>query len=268
MEVEKILGRKVHESLLEDYVFSGQSILITGGNGSIGKRLAERLKNENTKIFITDVETLDVTNWESIMLWKESSITPDYIINCAGAKHAPIGEEETIETLNINTFGTYNLIKAFPKSKIILTSTCKSCNPETAYGATKLIAERLILNSGNSVARFYNVVETSGNIFEIWEQQEVKEVVEKCNRYFISLDEAVGLIIYAMVNEVGRYSVNPKKIRNILDIYNSIYKGTPKIIQPRRGDRVNELLCSTSETIENTHNEAVIKVISYHDKEN
>ena len=73
-------------------------------------------------------------------------------------------------TLNINTIGTYNLLSCINENtKILLTSTCKSANPEVVYGASKLIAERMVLNSGGSVSRFFNVVETSGNVFSIWD---------------------------------------------------------------------------------------------------
>jgi len=270
MEIEKILGRKQHEGLLKDFCFENKTILITGANGSIGKRLAERLENINTKVYCTDIDTMDVTNWYSIKEWQDKHTSPDYVINCAGAKHAPLGEDETIETLNINTIGTQNILNAFKNSKIILTSTCKSCNPETVYGASKLIAERLTLNAGHSVARFYNVVETSGNIFELWKEQQEKKVVEICNRYFISLDEAVGLIIYTMIAESGRYSVNPIQIRNMKDIFTDIYGDETYIkMNPRRGDRVTELLHSTSEYIEKqTETKSINKIKSWHDENN
>lgn len=266
MEINKILGREQHTDLIEDsFIFNDCNILITGAKGSIGKRLAERLEDIHTKVYETDIDTLDVTNWYSIKQWQDSHANMDYVINCAGAKHAPLGEDETIETMTINTIGTWNLINAFKNSKIILTSTCKSCNPETVYGASKLIAERLILNNGGSVARFYNVVETSGNIFELWQQQNPKLVVEDCNRYFISLDEAVGLIQYTMANEQGRYSVNPEKIRNMKEIFNAVYPNQNyQPMKARRGDRMTELLHSTSEFIESSK-KSILKIRSKHD---
>lgn len=260
--LEKILGRKIHEDLLQPTTIADTSFIITGANGSIGKRLTERLQTNGNIIMATDIDELDVTDINSVAA--HEAFEPDYIINCAGAKHAPIGEDETIETLLINTIGTENLLRTFLKAKHILTSTCKSCNPETVYGASKLIAERLVLNAGGSVARFYNVIETSGNIFELWEQQQEKKVVERCNRYFITIDEAVGLILKTIQSPAGRYSVKTT-LRNMKDIYFGIYGENSYIsMDPRRGDRITELLHSTSEWIE-SETESTIKIKSWHD---
>lgn len=266
MEIEKVLGRKEWTNLL-DITADNLSILITGASGSIGKRLCERLLG--CDVVATDivdcVNKLDVTDILSIKKYTNKKF--DVVINLAGAKHAPLGEQDSFEAMNINTIGTSNLIKLFPSSKIILTSTCKSCNPETVYGASKLIAERLTLNSGNSVARFFNVIQSSGNVFEIWEQQNIKEVASNCKRYFVSLDEAVGLIIYTMLAPQGRYSVNPMECREMCDIYKAIYGNKEyKLIRPRRGDRLVELKHSTSEYVEIENEGSILKVNSYHDE--
>jgi FlaA1/EpsC-like NDP-sugar epimerase len=265
MEIEKVLGRKEWTNLL-DITASNLSILVTGASGSIGKRLCERLLG--CDIVATDIiglNKLDVTDILSIKPYTSKKF--DVVINLAGAKHAPLGEQDSFEAMNINTIGTANLIKAFPSAKIILTSTCKSCNPETVYGASKLIAERLTLNSGNSVARFYNVVQSSGNVFEIWEGQKTKEVASNCKRYFVSLDEAVGLIIYTMLAPQGRYSVNPLEAREMHDIYKSCYGNEPyRLIPARRGDRLVELKYSTSEYAEVQNDGSILKVNSYHDE--
>jgi FlaA1/EpsC-like NDP-sugar epimerase len=215
---------------------------------------------------------MDVTDSECVKQVLEK-YRPDFIINIAGAKHAPEGEHETWKTFSINTIGTKNLIDfSGPGSKIILTSTCKSCNPETVYGASKLIAERMVLNEGGSVARFFNVVETQGNVFEIWDNLEEKDsikVAAVCKRHFISIDEATGLIIYiCSLNESSRYIVNSPILREMTDIANSLYEDRDKIIiEPRRGDRIEEKFLSTNENIEKyLLNESVIKIKNTHDK--
>jgi FlaA1/EpsC-like NDP-sugar epimerase len=274
----KILGRDEIQPLvdIDKQVKINKRVLITGANGSIGSRLIERFRTMNVDFLATDIEGqhtyLDITNSNNV---KEilSDYNPDIIINIAGAKHAPEGEHETWKTLSINTIGTKNLIdQSSPGTKIILTSTCKSCNPETVYGASKLIAERMVLNNGGSIARFFNVVETQGNVFEIWDNVDVNDpikVAAVCKRLFISLDEATGLLVYILsTDEKGRYIVNSPILRKMTDIANALYSDREQIIiQPRRGDRVEEKFLSTNENIEKyVYNESIIKIKNAHDK--
>jgi FlaA1/EpsC-like NDP-sugar epimerase len=276
-KVETILGRKVLRDLSE-VEYKGESdekLLITGAGGSIGQELIKRLNNSGFKNFLsTDVdgnfENLDVTNKNEVKNLLES-YSPTKVINLAGAKHAPEGELTSWNTLNINTIGTLNLINNLPKnSKIILTSTCKSANPEVVYGASKLIAERMVLNSGGSVSRFFNVVETSGNVFTIWDEVNENlpiDLAPTCERYFISIQEAVGLLIFTLNNEPGRFLVNTVNITNMGDLANRVYPDRKKnIIEPRRGDRLSEKFISTSESVEKYYlNNSVVKVKSIHD---
>jgi FlaA1/EpsC-like NDP-sugar epimerase len=277
--LNKILGRNEITYLVEvdKHISLDKKILITGANGSIGSRLIERFKNMNVDFLSTDIEGdhvyLDVTLPENV---KDvlNFYSPDIIINIAGAKHAPEGEHETWKTLSINTIGTKNLIDySNPDTKIILTSTCKSCNPETVYGASKLIAERMVLNHGGSIARFFNVVETQGNVFEIWDNIEDNgtiKVAAVCKRHFISLDEATGLLIcISSLSESGcRYIVNSPILREMTDIADALYEKRDKtIIQPRRGDRVEEKFLSSNESIEKyIFNDSIIKIKNTHDK--
>lgn len=264
----KILRRTPHsylENIEKSFDFTGKRILVTGASGSIGSRLVERLKAIGADVLATDIigsiKYLDVTDKESI-IQTMIQYKPTDIINLAGAKHAPEGEVDPFNVCQINTIGTHNLL-VYGNARVVLASTCKSCDPETAYGASKLIAERMVLNENGGVARYYNVIETQGNVFEIWEMQNVKKVTE-CNRYFITLDEAVGLTIHALFN-TGRYSVNTNSsympfVLEALYPYSKI-----EVIKRRRGDRLNEPLYANSET-SNKVNESVLKIINYHDR--
>jgi len=278
-DVEKVLGRKQHKELLNienvDNLV-GKKILITGANGSIGTVLCKRLDQLGISYLATDIEGnleyLDITDFHQVFSIV-NKYQPDFIVNIAGAKHAPDGEHETWKTLSINTIGTKNLIDCAPmECSIILTSTCKSCNPEIVYGSSKLIAERMIMNSGGSVARFFNVVESSGNVFEIWDQVPESlpiKVAPTCERHFISVGEATGLILYAMnENKNKRYIVNSGHLRLMKDVAEDLYPQREKIIiEPRREDRLTERFMSTSESIKKYHlNNSIIELKSIHDK--
>ena len=276
--IEKILNRGQHQELLnaENFKFDrAQRILITGADGSIGRALAARIKNyDNVECLTTDIvgghEYLDVTDFQNVFS-VINKFSPTIIVNIAGAKHAPLGEKEIWKTLSINTIGMKNIIDAASRDcKVVLTSTCKANNPEVVYGASKLIAEKMVLNAGGSVARYFNVVETSGNVFEIWEKTAIDEpikVASECERHFISVEESVGLIMYTMIAPQGRYIINSTDKRSMQDIANSLYPNREKIsIPPRTGDRICELFKSSSEEAESFHlNRSVIKLRSIHD---
>lgn len=267
---EKILQRPEYSGLLnieQSYNWNGERIFITGAKGSIGTRLVERLKAVGADFFATDIDRCDITKDD---LYELQWYTPTIVINLAGAKHAPEGEVNTTETLNINTNGVINIINALESAKInahiVQASTCKSCNPETLYGATKLISERIVMNYGGSVARFFNVIETSGNVFEIWKEQNPIDVSIGCTRHYITLDEAVGLTIFACFNK-GRFIVNSSATLATEQLAEIIYPEKRKnYMDRRRGDRANEPMKSTSETIKAEYaNGAILQLESNHD---
>ena len=279
-KITKILGREQHSVLLSDnhtqLKFSKhERILITGANGSIGEALERRLsKYDNISLLTTDIEGshhyMDVTDFQNVFS-VINKFKPTIIVNIAGAKHAPLGEREIWKTLSINTVGMKNIIDSAPSDcKIVLTSTCKANNPEIVYGASKLIAEKMVLSAGGSIARYFNVIETSGNVFEIWEKLDNRQpikVASKCERHFISVEESIGLIIYSMIAPAGRYIVNSPRKRKMKDIANELYPNREKTtIEPRTGDRICELFKSSSEEIESYHlDSSIIKLKSIHD---
>mgnify|MGYP001336211116 FL=1 len=275
--VSKILGRNQHEDLvdLSGRDIRNKKILITGSQGSLGQELIKRLGNNlDVQILSTDitgdVEFMDVTKLNQVTKIVKK-FSPDLIFHLAGAKHAPVGEVDTKETFEINTIGTNNMLESIDKkTKFILASTCKAANPEVVYGASKLIAERMVLNHGGSVARFFNVIETAGNVFEIWSKipkDEPIDVAAICERHFISVSEAVGLLIFSSISQPGRYAVNSSALIKISEIAERLFPNREKnIIEPRRGDRISEKFLASSESIEKyLLSNTIIKVKSIHD---
>lgn len=281
--LEKILGRKEHDvsDILDAaaYYFTGKNIMITGALGSLGQSLNNFIKEYNINCNVKNIDidkdvagmpsgsVLDVCNYYQMMA-AFSVFNPDLVFHFAADKHAPHGESSPCGTVNVNIDGTKNLIEcAAPYNcKIVLASTCKSCNPETVYGASKLIAERMALNSGHSVARYYNVVETSGNVFDIWKAGSVDNKVANCKRYFISLKEALTLTLFVSMQDNGRYTINPGNIRNMPDIYLDLFGYYGSLVPPRRGDRVVELRLGTAEKIVPVSHSPFEEIISGHDQ--
>lgn len=278
----RILGRQEYNfNFLADDIasfYQDKNILITGANGSLGHGLRKYLYSNKIicNIINTDIDLypqdkswirLDVTRREDV----ESVINNndiDIIFHFAADKHAPKGELSPERTIDINMVGTENILEfAGGNIKVVLASTCKSCNPETVYGATKLVAERLTLNAGHNVARYYNVVQSSDNVFEIWDKikDPSNHEVMGCRRYFITIDEAIALTLFAGMQESGRYTINPGEIRHMTNLHYDLY-GVTGIEQPaRRGDRYIELRKSTSESIVALPSFPLEMIVSEHD---
>jgi FlaA1/EpsC-like NDP-sugar epimerase len=221
-------------------LLAGERVLITGAKGSLGQALVGILPDT----FGTDIGTMDVRDSKRVSL-RISRIRPTVIFHLAGAKHAPEGELDPAGVAETNITGTANVLAAAERvgARVVLASSCKACNPETAYGATKLIAERMVLNAGGTVARFYNVVETCGNVFETWRglSEDEPVPVTPCARYFISIQQAIDLLLWCAVLPTGRYCVDPGAPVRMETMAARLYPGRPqRKIPPRRGDRLRE----------------------------
>ncbi len=214
---------------------------VTGSAGSVGVALTAALEARGDTVIGYDITTgRDILVGHALSRAIRSA-DPDVIFHLAGAKHAPEGEYDPFHATRVNVEGTRNVLEAALGRRTILASTCKACNPETVYGATKLIAERLALNAGQSVARFYNVREASGNVFEIWDGVQPPLPVTSCYRYFITMQQAVELLLRVAELPPGRYTRDPgEPVFMIDEAARLVGRDNVKIIPPRRGDRLRE----------------------------
>lgn len=251
---------------------AGARVLVTGALGSIGVAAMEALGRARIHSFGTDlvwaptaedVDVRDAGEVESAM----ERYRPTHVLHLAGAKHAPEGELDPEETARTNIDGTANILRYAGKARVVTASTCKACDPETAYGATKLVAERMTLNAGGSVARFYNVPESSGNVFRLWESVPTGEPlpVAPCTRYFISITDAVALMLWAAVLPAARYTLDPGLPVRMDAVAADLHPGrAQRPIAPRRGDRVAEPLHARHERLFQEH-WPILRIESPHD---
>jgi nucleoside-diphosphate-sugar epimerase len=214
---------------------------LTGSRGSLGIALGRRLRLDGHAVVDYDlIDGEDVLDRERLWMAMRNA-QPNLIFHLAGAKHAPEAECEPFHTARTNIEGTENVLRAARGSRVILASTCKACMPETVYGATKLIAERIVLNARGSVARLYNVREASGNVFELWSGMAPPLPATSCYRYFLTMRQAVDLMVAMLKLPPGRYTVNPGEIRCMIDeASDRVGRENVEIIPPRRGDRLRE----------------------------
>lgn len=240
---------------------------VTGALGSVGVVLCERLRELGHEVFESDL-ILGTDIRDSIKVGAELRIArPDVIFHLAGAKHAGSGELDPYETADINIGGTVNVLDLAPAGcLVVLASTCKAADPETAYGASKLIAERMVLNAGHTVARFYNVRESSGNVFELWNTVPADKPVPvtRCRRYFISMDSAVRLLLACIDLPPGRYTVDPGEPLSMWDVACALGRSAKPIVR-RRGDRLEEPRVADSEWLMSV-GDGIQAIVNFHDK--
>ncbi|MBR2139130.1 MAG: polysaccharide biosynthesis protein [Bacilli bacterium] len=242
IQIEDLLERseidlndnKVKEDIL------GKVVIVTGAGGSIGSELCKQIASFNPKLLLmldiyeNTLYELDIELRRKYPMLELKSIIasvrdskrineifeefkPNLVFHAAAHKHVPLMEISPIEAIKNNVFGTYNVAKAadkFGTQKFVLVSTDKAVNPTSIMGATKRICEMIIqmMNSSsitNYVAvRFGNVLGSHGSVIPIFKKQ-IKEggpvtVTHKdVTRYFMTIPEAVGLILKANTFALG-----------------------------------------------------------------
>ena len=235
-----------------------KKILITGGTGSIGSAVVKELlkyKCSTIRILGSDENglhnlslSLSIDSKENFFqLMKKNNVRfiygdiadqnrmitatedIDFVIHAAAMKHVPICEYNPFEATKVNVIGTENLIRASihnKVSKFILISTDKVVEPTTCLGTTKLLAEKLVINSnlnkGNkkinlSVVRFGNVIGTRGSvlpkfILQAKNNQTLTVTDIKSTRFFVSIKDAVNSILASLEIMQGGEVFIPKTI--------------------------------------------------------
>lgn len=264
-----VIGR---DEIIVPSLSTADRVLVTGANGSIGSELVKALRAHTIPSLIQgyDIDDMDITD-PACVREVVQDFDPMVIVHCAAAKHAPKGEEDPYGVLSTNAMGTKNILDAarHTRARVVTISTGKACDPETAYGASKLVAERMTLNEpGGTVARLYNVVESSGNVFEIWRDipEEAPLLVTNCTRRFMTMAEALGLVFHCITAQGGRWSLGCTVPQTMFTVASNLYPGRQLIpMSVRRGDRILEpmqAVCENSAMLQDT---PFMRVTSPHD---
>ncbi|MBI9102125.1 MAG: polysaccharide biosynthesis protein [Spirochaetales bacterium] len=216
----------------------GRRVLITGAGGSIGSELSRQLLSggaERLYLFDNGENNIYEIEKELKLLQKEgvgekATIVPvlgdlrdreytkfilnrlkaDVIFHCAAYKHVPMLEHNPVEAVKNNIFGTLNLVDAAQEagaSRFVLISTDKAVNPSSVYGASKTLAEEIVLSQKNSntdfmVVRFGNVLGSRGSIVPLFQKQiltggPVTVTHPDVTRFFMTIPEASSLVLKA-----------------------------------------------------------------------
>jgi UDP-N-acetylglucosamine 4,6-dehydratase len=259
-------------------------ILVTGGTGYLGSNLVKRLfeKYSDIKIrtispsefdiqklkwYINDsrLETLlgDIRDTNTVEFALKDA---DTVLHLAAMKHIEICEDNPIDAVTTNVYGTINLLKYFTGKTFISMSTDKALEPIGCYGATKLLQEKLISSQAKSAKNKRFIIVRSGNIFasrgsvlDRWREQLKKnnEIIVTdltMTRYFIDVDTLADFIINIMKNGKNGYVYIPNQVcvtladlvKAFIEVWGN--KNTKiKELGLRKGERSHELLYLASE---------------------
>ncbi len=254
-----------------------KTILITGGSGFLGKKLAKKLSSKFNVVLasrnnnlnrIANLETscevvpLDITSIYSINdIFKY--IKPNIVVHAAATKYVDISETNPHETIDVNILGSQNVARVAIENNIesvIGISTDKTAPPiGNIYGLSKAVMERLFITLNNkyktnfSCVRFGNIAWSTGSVFPIWEEMTKKNNIihstgPKMRRFFFTCDDASDLVIRCIkkINVTkGKILIQDMKYAQISDILTEwckIYNIKWKEIDKRLGDKNDEYL--------------------------
>ena len=271
---------------MENYRFlNNKVVLITGGTGSFGKKMLSFLNGikKIKKIIIFSRDELkqselqktfnsnkfryfigDVRDFDRVY---KALNGVDIVIHAAALKQVPAAEYNPDEAIKTNILGVNNIVEAGimrKVEKIINLSTDKACAPINLYGATKLVADKLItaanFNKGNSKTilssvRYGNVINSRGSVIPIFKEmirdnRSITLTNENTTRFFLTLDEGVKFVIQSLQKMMGGEIFIPKlrsiKIFDLIDALNN--KNKIKIIGMRPGEKIHEMLFSRDDS--------------------
>lgn len=256
-------------------------VLLTGGTGSLSHKLIKRIfaefvpkkvivysrdefkQSEMAKRY--DYQQLrfrlgDIRDKDRLNMTLKHV---DYVIHTAALKQVPTLEYNPTEAVKTNVLGAMNLIEACVENdvkKLINTSTDKAVNPVNLYGATKLCAEKLF-SAANAFAhtrfcsvRYGNVIGSRGSVIPHWLDLKRRGIKEfpvthaEMTRFWITLDEAVDLVMYAFGYDSDKVLVPHIPSMKLVDMAKAIDSDCDiNFTGIRAGEKMHETLIAKDE---------------------
>ena len=261
-------------------------LLITGGTGSFGTAVLNRFLTtdhfKEIRIFSRDEKKQD----DMRNLYKSdkikyyigdvrdyTSVEPatrgvDYVFHAAALKQVPSCEFFPMQAVKTNVEGTQNVIRAAGSNKVkkvICLSTDKAAYPINAMGISKAMMEKVAVAESRNLAdttvcltRYGNVMASRGSVIplflsQIQKGEEITITDPNMSRFFMSLEDAVDLVLFAFENgNAGDLFVNKAPAGKIGDLAKALMelsgkKTSVKIIGTRHGEKLYETLCTREE---------------------
>ena len=307
LQYEDFLGRDqivVNNQEIVDNL-TGKTILVTGGGGSIGSELCRQIAKAKPELLIIfdiyennayDIQQELYRNYPDLNLQTIIGSVRDYarlekvfqefrpeqVYHAAAHKHVPLMEVSPNEAIKNNCLGTLNTVKLAHKygvKKFVLVSTDKAVRPTNIMGASKRICEMIIQTYDKRsktdfvAVRFGNVLGSNGSVIPLFLKQieaggPVTVTHKDITRYFMTIPEAVSLILQASVYAAGGeiFVLDMGKPVKIYDLAQKIirYKALEpgkdiqiKITGLRPGEKLYEEMLMEEEGLKETPNKLI-----------
>jgi UDP-N-acetylglucosamine 4,6-dehydratase/5-epimerase len=264
--------------------WSNKVVLVTGGTGSFGKKFIEVMLKEYhpCKLIVFSRDELKqhemrASGFEHPSLryfigdvrdqprLRRAFDGVDIVIHTAALKQVPACEYNPMEAIKTNILGGSNVIDAALDAgveKVLALSTDKAVNPINLYGATKLAAEKLVIQSNYyagdkntrlSCTRYGNVVGSRGSVVPLFIKQRSNGGItitdERMTRFWISLEQGVRFVVRCIEQMHGGEVFVPKiPSMSIMDLARAVApESKVKLTGIRPGEKLHEVLISEDE---------------------
>lgn len=265
--------------------WSKQTILVTGGTGSFGKKFIEimlaeyhparlivfsrdELKQHEMRVSGYDHPSLryfigDVRDEERL---RRAMHSVNIVVHAAALKQVPACEYNPMEAIKTNILGSSNVIEAALDAgveKVVALSTDKAVNPINLYGTTKLAAEKLFVQSNAyaagtetrfSCVRYGNVVGSRGSVIPIFLQQRQNGSLTitdtRMTRFWLTLEQGVRFVIRCIdLMQGGEVFVPKIPSTRVFDLAKAIApEADIEVIGIRPGEKLHEVLVHEDES--------------------
>jgi UDP-N-acetylglucosamine 4,6-dehydratase/5-epimerase len=279
---------------------SGATILVTGGTGSFGNAFVERIiaDHPDTTVRVYSRDELKQSEMRARLGDRQVRYMigdirnrarmaracqgVDIVVHAAAMKQVPACEYNPFEAVQTNVLGAQHVVDCAIDAgvrQVVALSTDKAVNPVNLYGATKLCEEKIIIQ-GNAYAaafdtrlscvRYGNVVGSRGSVVPLFREQVASGrftiTDERMTRFWITLDEAVDLVLFAMEHAQGGEIFIPKiPSMRVVDLADAMAPGLPReIIGIRPGEKLHEVLLTDDEARHAVETEDVYVVLPEH----
>ena len=275
----------------------GQRILITGAGGSIASALLRRLLQLGCRrLILLESSESHLYALEPLLALYPGAATPilgsvaegslletlfrryrpALVFHTAACKQVPLLESQPFAAIANNIFATESLLAAARRHhvRLLLLSTDKAVAPGSIMGATKAVAEQLALAHGQSALRLANVLGSRDSVVHRFAQQirhgqPMSLTSATASRYFITLDEAVSLLLAASLAP-DRPALfipaleQPHRIADLAEFLAARLAPAQKIAvqltAPRPGDKESEALHAPAESASGTEHPSLLRL--------